>query len=163
MSWQVIHVSNNRITKALASTDTIGYEQAGFREGFSTTGHTFVLHVIVSIYLAKKKRLYCGFIDYKKAFDFVDRASLWRKLLDTGVDGKIFRIIRNLYNNEHISDYFPCNVGVRQGEILSPLLFAIYLNDFQEFVSRHYNRLNSLTVDTLDTLEIYLKLYMLCR
>ncbi len=53
-------------------------------------------------------------------------------------------------------------LSLDKGENLSPLLFAIYLNDFQEFVSRHYNGLNSLTVDTLDTLEIcYLKLYVL--
>ena len=32
------------------------------------------------------------------------------------------------------SDYFPCNVGVRQGENLSPLLFSIYLNDLKDFI-----------------------------
>ncbi len=51
------------------------------------------------------------------------------------------------------SDYFPCNAGVRQSENLSPLLFAIYLNDF--------HGLYSLIVDTLDTLEIYLKFFVL--
>ena len=46
-----------------------------------------------------------------------------------------------------MSDYCSCNVGVRQGENLSPLLFAIYLNDFESYVSRHYKGLDTLSGD----------------
>ena len=41
--------------------------------------------------------------------------------------------------------YFTFNVGVRQGENLSPLLFAIYLNDFESYVGRHYKGLDTLS------------------
>ena len=46
-----------------------------------------------------------------------------------------------------MSDNFSCNVGVRQGENLSPLLFAIYLNDFESYVRRHYYGLDTLSGD----------------
>ena len=64
-------------------------------------------------------------------------------------------VIFNLYHhakycvraNGKMSDYFTCNVGVRQDENLSPLLFAIYLNDFESYVSRHYKGLYTLSGD----------------
>ena len=64
-----------------------------------------------------------------------------------------------------MSDFFPCNVGVRQGESLSPLLFAMYLNDFNDFISRQYSGLNFLSEKVRDSLrgevETYLKLFCL--
>ena len=41
-----------------------------------------------------------------------------------------------------ISDYFMCNIGVRQGDNLSPILFALFINDFTEYVSTAYGGLN---------------------
>ena len=41
--------------------------------------------------------LLCAFIDYKKAFDSVQRGLLWGKLLNSGVNGKILRVIRDMY------------------------------------------------------------------
>ena len=107
----------------LESTGVIGEEQAGFRAGYSTTDHTFVLHSLVDI--NKRKRVYCSFIDYKKAFDLVHRSSLWSKFILCGINGKIINVIYNMYeqakpcvkNNNKLSDFFTFNAGVRQGEI----------------------------------------------
>ena len=71
----------------------IGEEQAGFREGYSTTDHIFVLNELINLYLEKKKRLYCCFIDYQKALDTINRTALWGKLLKNEINGKIFTII----------------------------------------------------------------------
>ena len=146
---------NCRITNYLDRTGVLGDEQAGFRSGFSTIDHAFTLNCIIDIYLQRKKRLFCAFINYKKTFDLVDRSSLWCKLLANGINGKIITIICNLYlgakssvkYNGRVSEYFTCNVGVRQGENLSPLLFALYLNDFEYAISRKYSRLNTLAND----------------
>ena len=97
--------------------------------------------------MSQKKKLYCAFVDYQKAFDTVDRASLWVKLLNTNLSGKVITVIKNMYSaakscvrvDNRLSDYFSCNVGVRQGENLSPLLFAIYLNDLESYFRDNCN------------------------
>ena len=63
---------NARLTNYIESTGQLGEEQAGFREGYSTLDHIFVLHSLVNLYLHRKKRIYCLFVDYRKAFDTVD-------------------------------------------------------------------------------------------
>ena len=167
-------VLNYRITTHIESTGTFGDEQAGFRDSYSTMDHIFVLHSIINIYLNKKQKLYCSFIDYKKAFDLIDRVSLWQKMLKCGVNGKISTVIINLYEkaklcvlmNGRVSSFFTCNVGVRQGENLSPILFAIYMNDFEYFISRNYRGLDTIALGARNNLsdedvEVYLRLYVL--
>ena len=165
---------NSRLTAFLNENNTIQENQAGFRENYCTLDHIFVLNSVIELYLAKRKRVYSAFIDYRKAFDLVDRSSLWLKMLSYDIQGKLLRIIKNIYDNikscvkvgNHISDFFASKIGVRQGDNLSPLLFAIYLNDFEKFLSNHYNGLQNLAdifkVDSCDDeLDIYLKLFIL--
>ena len=140
-------IINERLSKFLNNNDLLGEEQAGFREKYSTIDHIFVLHSVLDLYLSQKERMYVAFIDYKKAFDSIDRTSLWYKLIQNNIRGKVFRVIRNMYanlkscvvNNNETSDFFKCNIGVRQGENLSPLLFALYLNDFEIFIKDRFN------------------------
>ena len=128
----------------------LGEEQAGFREGYSTIDHIFVLHIIIQIYQSVNKRVYCAFIDYQKAFDSINRTLLWEKLLSYKINGKVYNVIKNMYINvkscikkeNMMSEYFMCNVGVRQGDNLSPLLFALFINDFKDYISMAYNGLN---------------------
>ena len=118
-------VINNRLVEYFDENITIGPKQSGFRAGHSTVDHVFTLHCIIDFFLAKKKRLYCLFIDYEKAFDRVERAFLWQKFLDSVVDGRILTIIKDMYRKAKscvktgnvCSDYFDCYSGVRQGGI----------------------------------------------
>lgn len=79
-------------------------------------------------------------MDFAKAFDYVDRDILWYKLIKIGVRGQMLDIIRSIYNNvksrvknkNTLSEAFSCNIGVRQGECLSPFLFAMYINDLEK-------------------------------
>ena len=69
------------------------------------------------------RKAYCCFIDLKKAFPSVWRNGLWKRLWDEGVRGKMWRIIRNIYEKtescvlvgEEKTDYFEVEVGVQQG------------------------------------------------
>ena len=165
---------NARLTEYLNCAGLIGEEQAGFRESYSTLDHIFTLHGLIELYLHRRKRIYCAFIDYRKAFDLIDRSSLWSKLISNGINGNVIRVVYNMYENAKscvklgrgISNFFACNIGVRQGENLSPLLFAVYLNDFEYFVSRHYKGLDMCASEirnhlSNDDVEVFLRLYVL--
>lgn len=165
---------NDRLTDYLESTGSIGAEQAGFRHGHSTTDHVFVLQTLVDLYLAKGKRLYCAFVDYTKAFDLIDRTSLWRKVLAMGINGKVLQVIHNIYRiaknkiacSGNFSEYFASLIGVRQGDKLSPLLFAIYLNDFELCISRKSAGLSYIDAETIrllsdNDIETHLRLFVL--
>ena len=165
---------NERLTKFTDKHGIIGPEQAGFRAGFSTMDHVLAFKLLIDLYLHKKKRLYVAFIDYSKAFDRIDRVCLWDKILSQNVTGKMFQVIFNLYKqakscvkvNGSKSEFFPCMTGVRQGENLSPLLFAMYLSDLSKELGDSYNGLSNIKElgETLlqdDDVFTYFNLYVL--
>ena len=88
------------------------------------TVHMFTLHCITDLFLSKKKRQYCLFVDYEQVFACVKRAFLRQKLLDSSVNGRILTVIKDMYQKakscvkvgDNCSDYFQCCSGVRQGE-----------------------------------------------
>ncbi|CAL4122579.1 unnamed protein product, partial [Meganyctiphanes norvegica] len=162
-------VLNSRLYSYLTNENILGNEQAGFRPKHSTLDHIFALHILSKSYIDQNKQLFCAFVDYSKAFDFIDRTYLWQKLIASDINGKVFDVIKSMYENakSHVSfkntlsNQFPCEVGVRQGENLSPLLFAIYLNDFNTFLSERYNGLSNTTESISNELHIYLQIFCL--
>ena len=82
------------------------------------------------------KRMFCCFIDIKKSFDKVWRNWLWGILWKSVVMGKMWRILRAVYDNTSScvklavvkTDFFVVKTGVMQGWTLSPTLFAIFVN-----------------------------------
>ena len=144
--------------------------QAGFRAEYSTLDHIFTLHCLIDLYQMSKRKLYCAFIDFKAAFDNVWRVGLWKKMLKYGISGKCFKVIFNMYNdsksriksNNECSNLFSCNVGVRQGENLSPFLFALFLNDLEEFLSLHnVNGVSYITNEMENELNLYIKILVI--
>ena len=119
--------------------------QAGFRNGYSTVDNAFALYSIVTKYFnLRRKAVYVAFTDFEKAFDSVDRPILYDILHKNGVTGTLFTAIQAIYNNvkacvkspDGISDEFICQVGLRQGCSLSPILFSLFINEMHnEFKS----------------------------
>lgn len=133
-------VINNRLSEWAENYFILIEAQAGFRTGMGTVDNIFVLHGLISHILNHGKKLYCAFIDFSKAFDYVVRDNLWYKLIQLGLRGKILNIIKSMYATvksrvkvcNKLGNDFYCSLGVRQGECLSPLLFSLYLNDVEE-------------------------------
>lgn len=81
-------------------------------------------------------KLHLNFIDFEKAFDSVHRESLWKILLAYGCPEKFVKILKAFYNNftcsviddNKISDWFNITSGVRQGCIMSPMLFLVAID-----------------------------------
>ena len=114
--------------------------------------------------------MFCTFIDFKSAFDTVWRSGLWQKLLKANVKGKIFRVIYNMYQNiktcvkkgNEKSEFFVSKVGVKQGENLSPFLFALFLNDLEDyFVENDIDSLETITNLCEESIHMYVKLFLI--
>lgn len=159
-------ILNNRLTKFLDTHDALNENQAGFRKGYSVTDHIFSLNTLIELLRSQKKKLYCAFIDFSQAFDSVWRVGLWKKLLSNSINGKFFQVVHNMYKgikssislNGENSPFFACDCGVRQGENLSPLLFALYLNDLEAFLM--HKNLAGITIEIDDEdMMIYMKLF----
>ena len=159
-------ILNRRLTKFIDKN--LGNEQAGFRAKHSTMDYVFVLHHVIDFYRQQGRRLYCAFVDYSKAFDLVNRSALWHKLIQQGVGGKILTVIKNMYleakscvrANGSLSDFFDILTGVRQGENLSPTLFAMFLNDFKDFLAQSCKGLEHLGTFMQDQ-DTFARLYVL--
>ena len=81
---------NRRLTIFIENNNIVEAELAGFKSDFSTIDHLFVLKSLADLYLGKRKRLYCCFVDYKKAFDTINRSTLCSKMLASGISRKLF-------------------------------------------------------------------------
>lgn len=130
----------NRLEVWVKDNNLLCEFQAGFRAGYTTADHIFAIHNIVQCYLQKRKKLYAIFIDFKAAFDSINRSALFYKLSKVGISTKFLNVLKELYKDtfsavwdgESMSDWFGTMSGVRQGCLLSPLLFALYINDIVE-------------------------------
>ena len=112
----------------------IAEEQEGLRAGRSTT-EIFNLRILCEKYLQHQRDLYHVFTDFKKAFDRVWHAALWATTKKYNISANLIQVIKNLYNkatsavffNSSIGDWFRTTAGIRQGCLLSPTLFNIFL------------------------------------
>ena len=137
-------VLNNRLYCWLEENKIIQEGQAGFRKTYSTTDQIFTLFSIVQKCMSKKhQKLYVAFVDFKKAFDSVRHEKLLECIRNHGVKGKFFCTLRAIYSsllscvrvNGEYSQFFECPVGVRQGCVLSPTLFSLFINQLANHIS----------------------------
>jgi hypothetical protein len=114
--------------------DYIGWDQFGFRKGVGTREAIAVVRTMAERSIEHDQDVYVCFVDYEKAFDRVDWTKLMEILKCLGVDWKERRLITSLYMGQTATVRTahglagPCIIGrgVRQGCLLSPLLFNIY-------------------------------------
>ena len=110
-------------------------EQCGFRPNRSTTDMMFVVRRLQEIGRKAGVSLFMCFIDPQKAYDTVDRTLLWQVLTRIGVPPQMIAVIQQFHDGMRAcvrpddgvcSDWFEVEQGLRQGCVLSPLLFNIF-------------------------------------
>ena len=111
-------------------------QQAGFRKGRACTDQLSSLRTLIEKSSEFEIQFLICFIDFKAAFDSVDRKVLWAILEQYGIPTKILNIIKNIYETteccikveKDYSNWFEIRTGVRQGCIWSPLLFNLVID-----------------------------------
>ena len=74
-------------------------------------------------------------MDLENAYDTIDRHGMWQMLRVYGVGGKLLTAVQSFYVESRacvrvgndVSEWFPVNVGLRQGCVMSPWLFNVYI------------------------------------
>ena len=108
--------------------------QHAFRKGRGTRDQIANICWIIKKAREFQKIIYFCFIDYAKAFDYVDHNKMWKILKVMGIPDQLTCLLRNLYADQEAtvrighgtSDWFQIGKGVCQGCILSPCLFNLY-------------------------------------
>ena len=139
-----LSIVNARLVLFALDEGILGRNQLGFVAGNRTSDAHIILNNLIRKYChGKGTKMFSCFVDFRRAFDSVPRDVMLRKLLNVGITGKVFNIIRDIYTSDGAcvkldgfrSPVFGLSLGVRQGCILSPLLFNIFLCDLAKKLS----------------------------
>ena len=128
-------IMKERLCRAVDGV-VIGEAQGSFRKNRQTVDHLFVVSV-VQLRRIEGKKTWMAFLDLKKAYDSVWREGLWEKLKTYGVGDKFLRVCRELYSSvsarvrigQTLSEAFRIACVLRQGCVLSPCLFSLFIMD----------------------------------
>ena len=111
--------------------------QFGFKRNSSTSHALHCLKQTVNFYVNNGSRVYCTFLDASKAFDRLVHSGLFIKLMERRVPLVFLNIIIDWYDGlrcrvkwgDYFSSWFSINAGVRQGGVLSPNFYCIYVDE----------------------------------
>lgn len=128
-------ILRSRLKEEIERRKLLPDSQGGFRKGRGTIDNIFILnHIIQREKRNKEKKVYAMFMDFKAAFDNVNRRRLWEILGEKGIKKELIRRLEKLESTvmavrtkEGLSSRFEVKKGVRQGCVLSPMLFNLYI------------------------------------
>ena len=158
-------IINKRIQSWVDEHNITGEIQAGFKSGYSTIDHAFTLMACVQKQFSNNsnRKLYVAFIDFQKCFDTINRNILWPILTKNGINGKLLKCIRKMYDivkarvracDNSLTEHINCTLGVKQGDICSPVLFSLYINELAIEITRSGR--HGVQLDTYELLALLL-------
>ena len=130
-------IINTRLQYFLEDHDILRKSQIGFVKNCRTTDHIYTLHTLIEKHVNQNKsKIFSCFVDFEKAFDSIWHEGLLLQLLQNGIGGKTYDVIKTMYTNNKCAvkinnkrtNFFSQRRGVMQGNSLSPTLFNIYIN-----------------------------------
>ena len=139
----LLGVLNNRLIGLINEEHILEENQGDLRKEYRTTENLFTLHALINHYIkAEKKELFLCFVDVRKPFDKVSHSIFWMKLFKYGISGKFMTLVKSMYeqvkscvkSKSGLTYFFKYKRGVRQGRLLSPVLFSLFLNDLQGYL-----------------------------
>ena len=130
-------IVNDKLQKWVEQERVLGEEQNGFRKGRSGLENVYIMKELIDRNKRNRKELYFGFLDIEKAYDSINRRKLTALLQHIGICEKIINIIKSMYTNNKMkfklgnveTEWIENNTGVRQGCIMSPTLFNLYIEE----------------------------------
>ena len=116
----------------------------GFNKGAMTSDNMFILSGCIQKAFAMKQPLYVCFVDFKRAFDTVNRELMFFKLIKKGLDGKFVKVLRQMYKktkmkvcvNGLLSKFITDETGVNQGGPNSRDMFTDFLSDVRKYLDK---------------------------
>jgi Reverse transcriptase (RNA-dependent DNA polymerase) len=128
-------ILENRLRKY--TEPTLDESQSAFRKGRGVQDHIFTMKQVIEKIRLSRSKAYFAFVDLEKAFDKVQRGIVWNSLEKRGIDSKLLRAIKSIYksNTNYVihrnrrSEGFATHEGLRQGGVLSPLLFNVFIDE----------------------------------
>lgn len=173
-----------RLTSYCEQADVLPENQCGFRAGRSCLDQVFTLSTVIHLNIRlPKSKVFAAFVDFRKAFDGLLHDVLWFKLFKLGVSVKFIKILKSMYNNAQVqirinnpkvsnerhgggpsfvgetpsptlTNFVSVEQGILQGDTLSPLLFNLFIADFEEYLRS--NGVYGLNIDgTVDLVVLF--------
>ena len=130
----------DRLESVIQISHPISPNQIGFKKGHRTSDHIYVSKTIVDkIVKNEKGKLFVAFIDFRKAYDRINRTLLFLKPQRLGIQGLFYNNIKALYKSVYYQikvkggylEPIASKFGLKQGGVLSPLLFNLYVDDMK--------------------------------
>ena len=132
------NILNSRLERFVEDNQILPDTQNGFRKKRSTIDSIFILNHCVQSALKNGNHLYTCFVDFKAAFDTVNRCKLFRRMRNLNFPEYLVTAIEDIYKKTTYTignTNFCTDMGLRQGCPISPLLFAIYISDIDKVLN----------------------------